>query len=511
MKKIGFAMTSSLLVLFCLATAIVSHAQTFTSLNVFTGGSENESEATFVQGTDGNFYGTTASGGKYKVGNIFKMTPSGEITNLYAFCSKLHCPDGDLPTGALVLGSNGNFYGTTFEGGTGSHCPANSGDCGTVFEITPKGALTTLYSFCSQANCADGNNPTGLTLGTDGNFYGTTEGYGGTPTCVGVSKTGCGTVFKITPTGTLTVLHEFCSATNCSDGYAPDAALALGIDGNFYGTTLYGGTNNKGTVFKITPEGTFTTLYAFCAQANCADGSGPQAALAQGANGDFYGTTAVGGANINCDDNSLGCGTIFEITSSGQLTTLYNFCPVEGCADGSLPTGALSLGTDGNFYGTTQNGGANNYGTIFQLTSSGQFNSLYSFFCDATGCSDGAHPTVGLVQGTNGAFYGTTVTGGNVRNNRNLGDGVAYSWSMNLGPFVEAQLNFGTVGQIVTILGNNLTGATSVTFDGTSAKFKVESSMYLIAEVPKGATTGPIQVVTPSGTLNSNVAFQVLP
>jgi uncharacterized repeat protein (TIGR03803 family) len=488
-----------MMAVFCVATAIASHAQTFTSLHIFN--QKNQGPGFMTQGTDGNFYGPTAN-------SIFKMTPSGQTTLLYVFCQKSGCPDGDGPS-TLVQASDGNFYGTTYTGGKGAHCKPETGNCGTVFKITPKGALTTLYNFCSQAGCADGNQPTGLILGTDGNFYGTSVGYNGAPTCPKGNSTGCGTVFKITPTGTLTVLHEFCSETNCADGYGSFAQVVLGTDGNFYGTTVYGGANEEGTVFKITPQGTFTTLYAFCSETNCVDGSQPTAALAQAADGNFYGTTSDGGVNLDC--NGIGCGTIFEITPVGQLTTLYNFCSVAGCADGSDPHAALTLGTDGNFYGTTENGGANNYGTIFQLTSGSQFNSLYSFFCTGAGCSDGAIPTAGLLQATNGTFYGTTETGGNWRTIHNLGPGVAYSWSMNLGPFVEAQFNFGSVGQIVTILGNNLTGTTSVTFNGTSAKFKVESNTYLKAEVPAGATTGTIQVTTPSGTLNSNVAFQVSP
>lgn len=491
MKKHGLGKIAYMVAVFCVATAVASYTQTFTSLHVFN--QKTEDPGYLTQGTDGNFYGTTAE-------SVFKMTPSGVTTSLYLFCTKSGCPDGSSPAGALVQASNGNFYGTTYYGGTGSQCPANSGGCGTVFEITPKGTLTTLYNFCSQANCADGELPTGLTLGIDGNFYGITDFDAN----LCISNNSCGTIFKITPTGKLTVLHKFCSETNCADGYGSSAALVLGTDGNFYGTNFYtGDANTGGTVFKITSQGTFTTLYTFPVNTL------PQAALIQAANGNFYSTTSVGGANINCA--GYGCGTIFEITPAGKLTTLYNFCPVAGCVDGSFPFGALALGTDGNLYGTTEGGGTNNYGTIFELTSSGQFNSLYSFSCTSGNCDDGAIPISGLLQATNGTFYGTTETGGNFRTIHNLGPGVAYSWSMGLGPFVKAQFNFGKVGQVITILGNNLTGTTSVTFNGTSAKFKVESSTYLKAQVPTGATTGTIEVTTPTGTLNSNVAFQVLP
>lgn len=510
MKVFSLAKIAPIVTLFCVAAAIAAHAQTFTSLHIFKGGNGNGPQEGLVQGTDGNFYGATAFGGIDKAGNIFRMTPSGEITSLYRFCTQSGCPDGDSPRGSLVQLSNGNFYGTTFAKGSGAHCPPNSDDCGTVFEITPAGKLTTLYNFCSQAKCADGNNPNPLVVGTDGNLYGTTVGYNGAPSCVGTSATGCGTVFRITPTGKMTVLHQFCSENNCNDGYGPFAALTLGTDGNFYGTTVYGGTNNWGTAFKITPQGTFTTLYAFCSETNCADGSQPQAPLVQASSGNFYGTASDGGANINCNDNSIGCGTIFEITPKGELTTLYNFCPVSGCVDGYYPFAALSLGTDGNFYGTTGLGGTNNYGTIFELTSDGKFSTLFTFSCTSQSCNDGASPNA-LVQGTDGTFYGTTDTGGKIISRGNLGAGVTFSWSMGLGAFVKAQFNFGKAGSVVHILGNNLTGTTGVTFNGTAAKFQVVSGTYIRAQVPAGATTGTIEVTTSSGTLKSNVAFQVLP
>ena len=200
-------------------------------------------------------------------------------------------------------------------------------------------SLTTLYSFAGS----DGALPeAGLVRGSDGNFYGTTY-FGGT--------NGDGTVFKITPSGTLTTLYSFAG----SDGVDPVAGLVQGIDGNFYGTTYQGGANGEGAVFKITPSGTLTTLYGFAGS----DGEFPYAGLVQGSDGNFYGTTVFGGAD--CLD--LGCGTVFQITPSGTLTTLYNFAG----SDGVAPYAGLVQGSDGNFYGTTQQGGANNVGTVFRL------------------------------------------------------------------------------------------------------------------------------------------------
>jgi uncharacterized repeat protein (TIGR03803 family) len=229
-----------------------------------------------------------------------------------------------------------------------------------------------------------------LAQGLDGNFYGTTL-FGGAH--------GGGTVFKITPTGTLTPLYSFCSKTGCTDGYQPVAGLVL-ANGNFYGTTSSGGAHDYGTVFKITPTGTLTTLHSFAST----DGANPEARLFQGTDGNFYGTTHSGGAH--------GGGTVFKITASGRLTLLYSFCPTTGCADGVYPWAGLVQGTDGNFYGTTLGGGTNgNYGTIFKINSTGTLTTLHSF-CSKTSCTDGVFPYAGLVQGTDGNFYGTTSGGG---------------------------------------------------------------------------------------------------
>src|SRR5215472_12076832 len=193
----------------------------------------------------------------------------------------------------------------------------------------------------------------------------------------------------------LTVLHSF----EGTDGANPAAALIQAADGNFYGTTVAGGANNScsyfgvsgcGTIFEITPSGTLTTLYSFCSQSGCPDGNFPAAALVEAADGNFYGTTPAGGANDSCTYFSrTGCGTIFEITPSGTLTTLYSFCSqgsFPDCPDGASPNG-LVLGSDGNLYGTAYLGGANDSGTVFQITPSGTLTTLYSF-CSQSNCTD---------------------------------------------------------------------------------------------------------------------------
>ncbi len=282
-------------------------AQTFTTLHSFDGTDGRLSNAGLVQATNGNLYGTTYYGGAKDSGEVFEITPGGTLTTFHSFCSKSRCADGEYTYATPVQGTDGNFYGTTYLGG--------SKELGTVFKITPSGTLTTLHSF----DGADGSQPlAGLVQGSDGNFYGTTN--------MGGSQ-GDGEIFKITPSGTLTTLHSFCSRTACKDGRNPFAGLVQGTDGNLYGTTLEGGAKGFGTVFKITPSGTLTTLHSFCTQSGCPDGQFPQTGLVQATNGNLYGTTITGGA--------YGDGTIFEITTSGTLTTLYNVCSQSGCPDGN--------------------------------------------------------------------------------------------------------------------------------------------------------------------------------
>src|SRR5271169_1914955 len=272
--------------------------------------------------------------------------------------------------GYPIVISGGNGYGTTVAGGVY--------DQGIVFQVTPSGTLTALYTFCSQVNCTDGAEPFSGLVVAGGNFYGTTY-YGG--------LNGQGTIFEVTPAGQLTTLHNF--AGGPTDGAYPIAGLVQ-VGGNFYGTTQGGGANGAGTVFEITPAGQLTILYSFCTQTGCTDGDGPYGGLVQATNGNLYGTTPSGGAN--------GAGTVFEITPAGQLTTLYSFCSQTNCTDGIQPYAGLVQATNGNFYGTTRGGGATGVaGTVFEITPAGQLTTLYSF-CSQPGCSDGLHPFAGLVQ-----------------------------------------------------------------------------------------------------------------
>jgi uncharacterized repeat protein (TIGR03803 family) len=460
------------------AASIGSSAQTFRVLANFNGtNGANPDPKPIVQGTDGNLYSTSPNGGLYGYGTAFKMTPQGELTVLHNFCELPACADGAFPGPGVVLGADRNFYGVAGGG---------ANNLGEVFRITAAGVLTVLHSFDSTDGAYPNSN---LVQGADGSFYGTTVEGGNLSSCSGFL--GCGSVFKITPGGVFTSLHNFCNQTNCTDGAITWDGLALGDDGNLYGGTWQGGANNLGTIYKITPEGAFTTLYSFCAANSCAGGDNPLW-LSLGNDGNFYGTTYSGGAN--------GVGAIFKITPKGAVTTLYSFCAQTGCSDGSSPRGGLRLGSDGNFYGTTYFGGANalNDGTAFKITLTGTLTTLHSF--DGT---DGANPVGGIGQDTRGIFYGAPAFGGPDN------DGTIFSLNEGLGPFVQTAPGIGKIGQVVLIIGTDLAGATSVTFNGTAATFKAVSSTIITATLPSGATTGVVQVVTPHAKLSSSVNFLV--
>jgi uncharacterized repeat protein (TIGR03803 family) len=368
------------------ATVTYSRAQTFETLVNFDGtdGSQPLYE-TLVRGVDGNFYGTTNEGGE-AVGTVFKMTPAGELTTLYTFCQQGQpCADGSLPQAGLVQATNENFYGVTSQGG--------ANDYGTVFQITSQGALTTIYSFCTQTNCADGEYPfSALIQGIDGSLYGTTS-KGGTDNA--------GTIFKITTGGTLTTLYSFCGETGCPTSASTLVQVA---NGDFYGEAGSFGIPG-GVLFEFTPGGVLTLLYSFCKQGYpCADGASPMGGLILATDGSFYGTTFLGGANNQ--------GTVFKVTPSGQLTTLYSFCAQTKCSDGSNPTAGVIQVTDGNFYGTSSagviDGRDQGYGTVFKITGQGALTTLHSF----NYYGDGAGPVGGLVQATGETFFGVTPIGG---------------------------------------------------------------------------------------------------
>lgn len=489
------ATTAIVAIAFCTVLAIPSSAQTFKTLANF--GSAGAGPGPVVQGFNGNFYGTTPEGGEHGYGAVFEVTPQGSLRGLYSFCSQADCADGEYPWG-LVQATDGNLYGTT--------AGASSGPYGTVFKVTPMGKLATLHTFCSQTNCADGQNPYGgLIQASNGNFYGTTFSGGANLDVSTCYNLGCGVLFEVTPAGELTVLYNFCSQPNCVDGANPVSTLLQGSNGSLYGVTFGGGAAGAGTVFEITVAGKLTTLYNFCARISwCPDGLEPNG-LVQAGNGNLYGTTVLGGVT------GYNSGTFFEINSSGKLSTLYSFCAEGVCTDGANPNSGLVQGTSGKFYGTTYCGGLSNScndfsygpGTVFEISSTGELSTIH-YFCSETNCDDGQGPVAGPVQGTNGKIYGTATFGG-VHD-----DGTFFSLALGLAPFVETLPAAGKVGAKVIILGNNLIGATGVSFDATAAAFRVVSNSEITATVPGGAATGIVEVTTGSGTLKSNVVFRVI-
>jgi uncharacterized repeat protein (TIGR03803 family) len=468
----GWKMQCAVLVL-CIASGITLAAQTFTGLYGFKGADGAFPYAGLVQGADGNLYGTTTGGGAHGSGNVFRITPSGKLTSLYDFCAQPNCPDGQYPVSTLVMGADGDFYGATQNGGV--YGLYN----GTIFKISPSGVLTTLHSF----DVVDGLNPYGtLLFASDGNLYGTTN-QGGICTSGG----GCGTVFSISPSGTFTTLYNFCLQTGCPDGEFPVGGLIEGSDGNIYGTTNAGGRllcngGGCGTIFRITKSGVLTTLHFF----SKTDGAYPSPALIEAHRGVFYGSTAGGGATGN--------GTVFAMTWGGKVTTLYSF----NGTDGGGPF-VLTAGTDGNFYGTTLGGGRHNQGTLYKITPYGTLTTLHVF------AGTFYYYFGALTQYTNGTFFGTTYFGGPAN------DGTIYNLSVGLKAFVKLQPSTGNVGGTVSILGSNLSGATSVLFNGTPAPFQIVSNTLITATVPAGASSGEVKVMGSPVGLRSNVPFFVTP
>jgi uncharacterized repeat protein (TIGR03803 family) len=355
-------------------------AVTVNPLHLFTGSSDGGTPAAgLVSGNDGFFYGTASAGGMNGNGTVFRISSAGVKTNLYLFTGHA---DGASPGAPLIQGNDGSFYGTTFFGG--------SNDEGVVFEITSAGTLTTLWQFSGGA---DGGEPVAaLVQGNDGNFYGTTS-QGGAHSA--------GTVFWITPPAVFTNLYSF---TGGADGGIPAAGLIQGLDGSFYGTTSAGGTGGNGTIFQITSAGTLTTLYRFLGGAG--DGSEPEAGLIQVNSTNFLGNTYFGGTN----DNGVAFRLNITGTGSNTVTILHSFT---GGTDGANPVAGLMVANDGRYYGMASGGGsAGNNGTIFRTGATGGFTNLYKF----TGLTDGAVPLAGLVQDTNGYFYGTCSAGGTADN-----------------------------------------------------------------------------------------------
>jgi uncharacterized repeat protein (TIGR03803 family) len=350
-------------------------------------------------------------------------TAGGSQTVLYSFCSLNNCADGYDPLAGLIEDNSGNLYGTTQFGGGTSCVDGSANGCGTVFKLAPNGTETVLHPFCSQTDCTDGQFPVaGLIMDGAGNLYGTTQ-FGGGTGCVDGSASGCGTVFKLAADGTETVLHPFCSQTDCTDGQFPVAGLIMDGFGNLYGTTQFGGStgcvngsaHGCGIVFKLAPDGTETVLHSFTGGT---DGQSPHAGLIEDRSGNVYGTTQFGGGTSCVNGSANGCGTVFKLAPDGTETVLHSFCSQTNCADGQFPVAGLSMDGAGNLYGTTSYGGANGDGTVFSINPTTGDESIVYSFCSKViygKCADGAGPVAGLIMDSAGNLYGTTWAGGAYR------------------------------------------------------------------------------------------------
>lgn len=527
---------------------------------------------------------TTPSGFRYWAGFVAILllvlgagagNAVAQLTELYAFqfdSSTSNFPNGQQPSSELIQGADGNYYAITAFGGAGG-CPGLIGGetmgCGAIVKITSGGTFSVVYSFPYDGPTQSAPNGVdslaGLVQGPDGSFYGTAAWGGTVLNCPMpfMNGAGCGTVFKLTPAGKLTVLHSFCGIDGCGalavDGWLPMGRLIFGSDGNLYGTTNQGGLEdnryNSGTIFRISRSGTYKILHMFSGNAGTGDGANPAAGLIRASDGNFYGTTQFGGAN--------GAGTVFKMTPSGAVTVLHSFSTSD--ASGTYPQSALVEARDGNLYGTCYSGGANSVGTVFRISKAGSFQKIYDF-TNASG-NIGYAPKAGLIQASDGNLYGTAWQGGSVFNS----DGTVYELTMSgvatllasfdpnttgmtpldvpllgsdgnlyvtspnggglnpqgvddggtidrimtsLPPPIPAIASFsplkGLPGAKVTISGSAFVGATAVDFNGVPATFTVKASGFIVATVPAGATSGPLTVKTPGGAATSKKNFSVL-
>jgi uncharacterized repeat protein (TIGR03803 family) len=401
------------LAMFLMLPTVAGAASTYKVLHEFKDSPDGAGpSAGLVFDGTGNIYGTTTWGGATSGGTVFKLAPNsdGSWTEsvLYSFCSLTNCADGSNTSAGLILDASGNLYGTTYEGGS-ANC---STGCGTIFKLAPNsdGSWTesVLYSFCSLRNCADGWYPlAGLTFDTTGNLYGTTY-WGGS--CFNY----CGVVFKLAPNSdgswTESVLYSFCSLTNCADGQSPSAGLTFDTTGNLYGTTGNGGASDDGVVFKLAPnsDGSWTesVLHSFCSLTNCADGRGPSAGLTFDTTGNLYGTTYWGGA---CSALSIGCGVVFKLKpnsdGSWRESVLHFF---RGHPAGE-PAARVIFDAAGNLFGTTVD--FDNKGAVFKLVPKSGGGWTYDVVHVFRG-TPAAFPEAGLALDKAGNLYGTTYSCG---------------------------------------------------------------------------------------------------
>ena len=433
---------------------------------------QGRASAGLLRASDGNLYGVTVSGGTSNEGVVYRLTPDGDQSIVYSFSGS---PDGTNPIGPLVHDGTGNLYGVTNHGGTSN--------TGTIFKVTTSGVETVLHSFTG----VDGAFPLcGLTVGSDGNFYGAVFEGG---------STGHGTIYKITPTGAFTLLYTFKGAP--SDGNAPNVLMGAS-EGNFYGTTLEGGAFNEGTIFKVTPTGVETPIYSFSFTGQ--DGGLPVGGLVQGEDGNLYGTSGFGANGVT--STNPGFGSVFKITTAGVLTTLHAFTGPP--TDGESSQATLVQGLDGNFYGTTVVGGADNFGSIFEVSPADGERLLHSF----TG-ADGNFPVGQLLLLSDGNFYGTTVMGG-ADNDGSIF--VLTPVAATLTSLSPASAHAGGPAFALTVSGSNFDSGGVVQWKGKPLTTTFVSTSQLTASVPASliAKPGTVKVtVKQEGVTSNALAFTI--
>jgi len=374
--------------------------------------------------------------------------------------------DGSLPIGGLTLGRDGEFYGTALFGGSGSL------NYGTIFSMTPDGIVKTLHEFPSAAEGLPQAPPIQSLYG---DFYGTTAGPTGDPG----SEANQGTIYKITSDGDFTSLHTFTGP----DGANPSAPLVQATNFWFYGVAEHGGPSFVGTIFRVNSSGDFEVLFNF----DYSHGGYP-VSLIQADDGNFYGMTYLAGA--------YNYGVVFKMDPTNKVTVLHSFT---GGSDGAGPVGNLIQATDGYLYGTTNSGGESGWGVLFRISTSGDFHVLHTFEK-----STGGYP-IALIQHTDGFLYGDTNSFGSA------GGGVFYRYDLGLSPFVTFLDCYGRIGETVQILGDGFTSESKAYFNGAQADIIEVEPTYMRVLVPEGATSGPITVTTTKGTLKSNKVFVIRP
>ncbi len=460
------AVLASIALLFVFAGALPAQAQTPTVLHDFTNNLTDACfpEGTIVQGRDGNMYGIGVDGGFNGCG-----------ANGYGAVYKIS-PAGvesvffNFPTGAgncrsgLTLGSDGNFYGTCIIGNAGN-------GTGYIYRLTPAGVFTDLHDFPL------GDQPSFPPIqASDGNFYGVVPG----------------SVYKMTPAGVFTTTHTF-----VSPDVQPLSNLFQASDGNLYGTiTLCGLSGNRGCVYKVSTGGTYKNIYGFADVTGSFSCSG----VIQGKDGKLYGATGFGGANGN--------GNLYKVTTAGVHTGLHDFNNATdgGCNSGSFPVVNLTQVTDGSLYGVNYAGGPG-CGSIYKLTSA----NVFTAFLMPVDNSDGCQLYSALIQNTNGLVYGTAGSGGGTLN---CCQGTFFSVATGDVPFVnlEPTERTGNVGAKVGMFGQGFSSASVVKFGGVAAtSVTLSGTTYLTAVVPKGAHTGPVTVTTGTTTLTSPQTYKVKP